>query len=99
MALIRAKFPSRLHGQGQFPGSGCRKPIKHAIHFQEEFLTQKIKYKGKVGQLSQGGIAVSSTKNAVTVNSDTEFSKRYLKYLTKKYLKRNSLREFISCSL
>lgn len=58
-------------------------------------MTQKIKYKGKVGQLSQGGITVSSTKNAVTVNSDTEFSKRYLKYLTKKYLKRNSLRDWL----
>lgn len=63
--------------------------------FQEDFLIQKIKYKGKVGQLAQGGITVASTKNSVTVTSDNEFSKRYLKYLTKKYLKRNSLRDWL----
>lgn len=68
--------------------------LKHAW-FQEDFLKERIKYKGKTGQLSQGGIVVSSTKNSVTVSSDNEFSKRYLKYLTKKYLKRNSLRDWL----
>jgi large subunit ribosomal protein L22e len=68
---------------------------KHALEFQEDFLKERIKYKGKAGQLAQGGISVASTKSAVTVTSDSDFSKRYLKYLTKKYLKRNSLRDWL----
>ena len=31
----------------------------------------------------------------MNVKAETNFSKRYLKYLTKKYLKKHSLREFL----
>lgn len=31
----------------------------------------------------------------ITVTSNIPFSKRYLKYLTKKFLKKNSLRDWI----
>merc|ERR1711924_222890 len=34
-------------------------------------------------------------KVLVTVSSDIKFSKRYLKYLTKKYLKKQNLRDFL----
>jgi hypothetical protein len=33
--------------------------------------------------------------NKITVTSSVPFSKRYLKYLTKKYLKKNQLRDWI----
>ncbi len=57
-------------------------------------MRQRIKVEGKVGNL--GDHVVVSTDNAkVTVSANIAFSKRYLKYLTKKYLKKHSLREFL----
>merc|ERR1712065_77422 len=54
----------------------------------EKFLHDKIKVNGKAGQL---GDAVSIARDKTTIH----VSKRYLKYLTKKYLKKNGLREFL----
>lgn len=35
----------------------------------------------------------------ITVTSSIPLSKRYLKYLTKKFLKKNTLRDWIRCAL
>ena len=40
-------------------------------------------------------VAISSTKTKIQVNADIDFSKRYLKYLSKKYLKANNLRDWL----
>ena len=40
-------------------------------------------------------MSVERNKNKVTINSDIPFSKRYFKYLTKKYLKKNNLRDWL----
>jgi large subunit ribosomal protein L22e len=40
-------------------------------------------------------VKVTSDDKRVTVKAEIGFSKRYLKYLTKKYLKKHSLREFL----
>ena len=40
-------------------------------------------------------VKVTSDDKRVSVKTDIGFSKRYLKYLTKKYLKKHSLREFL----
>ena len=65
------------------------------IAFQEKFLLERVKYNNRTGNLNAGGIKVESTKTKITVTSETPFSKRYLKYLTKKYLKKNSLRDWL----
>jgi large subunit ribosomal protein L22e len=65
------------------------------IVFQVDFLKERIKYKGKKGQLESAGIEVKQSGTQVIVTSKSEFSKRYLKYLTKKYIKRHSLRDWI----
>merc|ERR1719197_1507129 len=49
---------------------------------------------GKVGNLGDL-VAVSRDKAKVLVSSDTAFSKRYLKYLSKKYLKKQQLRDWL----
>jgi large subunit ribosomal protein L22e len=49
---------------------------------------------GKVGNLGEQ-ILISSYASKVCVLASIPFSKRYLKYLTKKYLKKHSLREFL----
>ena len=59
-----------------------------------DFLTQKIKVDGKLGNLANA-VTVSKDKNNVVVESKIDFSKRYLKYLTKKYLKKQQMREYL----
>ena len=61
---------------------------------QEKFLLDRIKVGGKVGNLGEL-VSVSRDKAKVLVNADTAFSKRYLKYLSKKYLKKQQLRDWL----
>ncbi|XP_007447471.1 PREDICTED: 60S ribosomal protein L22-like 1-like [Lipotes vexillifer] len=49
---------------------------------------------GKTGNLGNV-IHIERFKNKITVVSEKQFSKRYLKYLTKKYLKKNNLRDWL----
>jgi large subunit ribosomal protein L22e len=59
----------------------------------EKFLVDKIKVDGKTGILGDD-IKVTRDKTKVTVTSDLAMSKRYLKYLTKKYLKKHNVRDW-----
>jgi len=49
---------------------------------------------GKAGALGDV-VSVSNDKTKVTVTSDAPMSKRYLKYLTKKYLKKHNVRDWL----
>jgi len=59
----------------------------------EKFLRERIKINGKTSNFG-GALSIErGEKNKVIVNASCPFSKRYLKYLTKKYLKKNLLRD------
>ncbi|XP_017381802.1 60S ribosomal protein L22-like 1 [Cebus imitator] len=60
----------------------------------EQFLREKVKVNGKTGNLGNV-VHVEGFKNNITVVSEKQFSKRYLKYLTKKYLKKNNLCDWL----
>ena len=67
----------------------------------EKFLHDKIKVyqkdgkKGKAGELGDT-VTISLEKAKIVVSTDAaKFSKRYLKYLTKKYLKKQQLRDYL----
>ncbi|XP_029284267.1 ribosomal protein eL22-like [Cottoperca gobio] len=60
----------------------------------EIFLKERIKVNGKTGNLGNT-VQVARMKNKINVTSENQFSKRYLKYLTKKYLKKNNLRDWL----
>lgn len=60
----------------------------------ETFLQQRIKVDGRVGQLGDR-VNVSRSNDKVTIVAETPFSKRYLKYLLKKYLNMQRLRDFL----
>lgn len=60
----------------------------------EKFLKERFKVNGKTGSLGNN-VSMEKQKFKIYVNSDIHFSKRYLKYLTKKYLKKHSLRDWI----
>ncbi|MCI4387373.1 hypothetical protein PGIGA_G00073270 [Pangasianodon gigas] len=76
----------------------CTHPVEDGImdaaNF-EQFLQERIKVNGKAGNLGGGVITIERSKSKITVSSEVPFSKRYLKYLTKKYLKKNNLRDWL----
>ena len=75
----------------------CSQPVDDEIMDAaafEKFLQDRIKVGGKVGNLGDL-VTVSRDKAKVQVNADTAFSKRYLKYLSKKYLKKQQLRDWL----
>lgn len=75
----------------------CWQPVEDKIFDPaafEKFLHDKIKVNGKAGALGSK-ISISREKTKIAVNAELPFSKRYLKYLTKKYLKKQQLRDFL----
>ena len=75
----------------------CWQPVEDKVLDMasfEKFLHDRIKVGGKAGDL---GTKVNITKDKTKVNvvADLPFSKRYLKYLTKKYLKKQQLRDYL----
>ncbi|XP_067290420.1 60S ribosomal protein L22-like 1 [Pseudorasbora parva] len=75
----------------------CTHPVEDGIldsaNF-ETFLKEKVKVNGKTGNLGNV-VQIVRQKNKINVTSEKQFSKRYLKYLTKKYLKKNNLRDWL----
>ncbi|CAA6654305.1 unnamed protein product [Spirodela intermedia] len=76
----------------------CAKPVEDKIMdiaSLEKFLQERIKVAGgKPGALGDA-VTVSREKSKITVTSEGPFSKRYLKYLTKKYLKKHNVRDWL----
>lgn len=86
-----------LNGHDRYFDVDCTRPVNDAImdiSSFEQFLTERIKVQGKAGALGDQ-VTVSSDKNSVTVSSESAMSKRYLKYLTKKYLKKHNVRDWL----
>merc|ERR1711923_415013 len=75
----------------------CTHPVEDGImqigKF-EDFLKARVKVEGKPGNIGKN-VVISSSKTKINVNADIDFSKRYLKYLSKKYLKANNLRDWL----
>merc|ERR1712235_230308 len=60
----------------------------------EKYLQERIKIGGKTSNFGKE-FAMERQKTKIAFTSDIPFSKRYLKYLTKKYLKKNNLRDWL----
>ncbi|XP_044261523.1 60S ribosomal protein L22-like [Tribolium madens] len=82
----------------------CTHPVEDSIldvASFEQYLKTKIKINGKTGNFASGkgsqhAVTLGREKSTkVVLNSEIPFSKRYLKYLTKKYLKKNNLRDWL----
>merc|ERR1711918_37755 len=75
----------------------CAKPVDDGIMDSgafEKFLHDRIKVNGKAGQLGDQ-VAIERSGSVITVIAEAPFSKRYLKYLTKKFLKKHQLRDWL----
>lgn len=75
----------------------CTVPVQDAIMDAaafETYLHQKMKVDGKEGVLGDK-ITIKRAKTKILISARPPFSKRYLKYLTKKYLKKLQLRDWL----
>ena len=78
-------------------GIDCSRPVEDKVFNTTnfaEYLRQRVKVDGKIGKLGDQ-IKITNSDRKVSVDTTVDFSKRYLKYLTKKYLKKHNLREFL----
>ena len=75
----------------------CKLPIEDNIIVLgdfENFMKTHIKVANKKGNLGSQ-VTVAKDGHNLTVSANIAFSKRYLKYLTKKYLKKQELKEYL----
>merc|ERR1712212_487149 len=95
MAPVKSKKASKKKSTLTF-NIDCTHPVEDGIMKVDdlkEFLEGRIKVEGKLNNLEE--VNLEALKNKVTVIADRPLSKRYLKYLTKKYLKKNNLRDWL----
>ncbi|UJR15053.1 hypothetical protein I4U23_002024 [Adineta vaga] len=75
----------------------CTHPVEDGIfdlNAFERFLLEKMKINGKTSNLT-GSVGVEKAKSKISVTSEVPLSKRYMKYLTKKFLKKHELRDWL----
>ncbi|KAI8344776.1 ribosomal protein L22e [Chlamydoabsidia padenii] len=60
----------------------------------EKYLHDRIKVDGRTNNLGES-VTITRSDNKVTVIATIAFSKRYIKYLTKKFLKKNQIRDWL----
>merc|ERR1712244_182668 len=104
MAPVKSsKKPGKLQGKKKGKKTtlrfqiDCTHPVEDGImdvsNF-EKYLQERIKVDGKTGNFGTN-VTLERQKNKIIVASEIPFPKRYLKYLTKKYLKKNNLRDWL----
>ncbi|TID17231.1 hypothetical protein CANINC_004090 [Pichia inconspicua] len=75
----------------------CATPTENGVFDPEsyvKYLVEHIKVDGHLGNLGEL-ISVKAEGTKVVVVASTKFSGKYLKYLTKRYLKKNQIRDWI----
>jgi len=75
----------------------CSHPVEDGImncSDFEKYLREKIKVKGKTNNFGRE-LSLEKNKAKIIITSEIIFSKKYLKYLTKNYLKKNNLRDWL----
>jgi large subunit ribosomal protein L22e len=60
----------------------------------EQYFQQNVKLHGRKGKLSDK-VKVNMDKNILSVSTTMAYKKRYFKYLTKKFLKKKELRDWL----
>ncbi|EZG43721.1 60S ribosomal protein L22 [Gregarina niphandrodes] len=85
----------------------CEAPVADGLMSAEDlrqFLHDRVKIDGKTGNFQktnyQTGVTtryctISAQGNKIALEAKLPFNKRYVKFLTKKYLCRNQIRDFI----
>ena len=105
MALVKhlwQKGPKRSRFWSLFSTAQTSQELESWMLQTEQFLQERIKVNGKAGNLGGGGaggrrrvVTIKRNKSKMKVTSAVAFSESYLKYLTKKYLKKKHLRDWL----
>lgn len=90
----RARTPPWRHGLTERARGRPWLCCAAACAAQEKFLQDRIKVGGKTGNLGEN-VRIEREKSKLSVTSEIPLSKRYLKYLSKKYLKKQQLRDWL----
>jgi large subunit ribosomal protein L22e len=61
----------------------------------EKYLQDRVKVEGRTNNLGDAVKITRSGDAKITVTANIPFSKRYLKYLTKRFLKKHQLRDWL----
>ncbi|KAJ2886492.1 60S ribosomal protein L22 [Coemansia aciculifera] len=61
----------------------------------DKFLHDRVKVAGRTNNLTEQVTISRDGNKAIIVEAKIDFSKRYLKYLTKKFLKKHNLRDWL----
>ncbi|CAG8664004.1 1271_t:CDS:1, partial [Paraglomus occultum] len=62
----------------------------------EKFLHNRIKVNGRTGQLGDNVVISRGADYKITVTANSQlFAKRYLKHLTKKFIKKHNIRDWL----
>eukprot|EP00178_Gracilaria_changii_P003731 TRINITY_DN15637_c1_g1_i1.p2 TRINITY_DN15637_c1_g1~~TRINITY_DN15637_c1_g1_i1.p2 ORF type:complete len:133 (+),score=30.50 TRINITY_DN15637_c1_g1_i1:46-444(+) len=99
---------SRRKAKNQGPAKPAKKAAKFTIKCSgpvddeifdiksfHKFLQERIKVNGRAGNLGDSVTVEEDQTNIHVTARNVSFSKRYLKYLTKKFLKKQQLRDYI----
>ncbi|RMD44585.1 hypothetical protein DV735_g477, partial [Chaetothyriales sp. CBS 134920] len=76
----------------------CSQPVSDKIFDLaafEKFLHDRIKVEGRTGNLGDNVAISQAGEGKIEVVTHIPFSGRYLKYLTKKFLKKQQLRDWL----
>jgi large subunit ribosomal protein L22e len=78
----------------------CAQPVDDKVldmNLFESYLQERIKISGKTGALAASNVVITKDRTKLTVASpaDLKFSKRQLKYLSKRFLKKHQLRDYL----
>mmetsp|Transcript_14663 Transcript_14663/g.41527 ORF Transcript_14663/g.41527 Transcript_14663/m.41527 type:complete len:139 (-) Transcript_14663:84-500(-) len=78
----------------------CTQPVDDKVldvALFEKYLHDRIKIDGKTGALAANSVVIQRDRTKLTIASPAElgFSKRQLKYLSKRYLKKQQLRDYL----
>jgi len=109
MSAVKARAtPSKATSKGGKPVKGAKVTNKYTINCSqpvsdkifdlgafEKFLHDRIKVEGRTGNLGDNVDIKSVGDGKIEVVTHIPFSGRYLKYLTKKFLKKQQLRDWL----
>lgn len=97
MASVKRKTPGQAKKVDLKFTIDCSNVVEDKVIIMrdfEKYLRERVKVNGKKGNLG-ADVNLSSNSTAIVIQSSVPFSKRYLKYLTKKYLKKVKIADYL----
>ncbi len=92
IAALATRKSQTSNGCSPRAGSFFRTP---RFFLQAKYITEHLKVNNKLNNLGESVTVAKEGSAKVTVTSNIPMAKRYLKYLTKRYLKKQNVRDYL----